>query len=458
MAGGGLLAANKVSSLAKAYIDNAGVVLPTVGMTDDIEVGGALTLTASDTASIGAESDLAVSSVSTNNLDALKSVVGTLGLDDYQFTNASGAQDLVLGDRVRFVNGHGSASGTNDGVYMFIGDSTLTVEEIVALTFDELVAAATDSIDLGGAALDYDTDSRFLKLETADFEDILFPEIGNLTASDSQAFGGLVVTNDVRGEVEAYIANSDTTAAGNVTVTALETATLLAEAVSSVSSSGGSAFGTGTSLAVNGQIVTNTVLSSAKAYIDDATVTSTAGNIALDAQNTSAIDATLLSATSTGDTAVGITLAFNTLGWQPQNILFNAIDALLGDPLISEAFNGETPASVEAYITDSTVVSTIGSVSLTAENNAQLNATVSNAAISEASALFNASGQGFGGILASNKVSGSARAYIEDTDATTTSVTGGAGVTVFAEDNTGIFSNSKLVSSSTTTNDGGAAV
>ena len=37
-----------------------------------------------------------------------------------------------------------------------------------------------------------------------------------------------------------------------------------------------------------------------------------------------------------GGQAVGVTLAFNTLGWKPQNILFNALDALIGDTAIAQ--------------------------------------------------------------------------------------------------------------------------
>src|SRR5690606_36144312 len=143
---------------------------------------------------------------------------------------------------------------------------------------------------------------------------------------------------------------------------------------------------------------------------------------------------------------------FNSVGWKPQNILFNAIDAILGDPLISEAFNGEQPARAHAYISGSTV-DVDGDVSVAAFNNAQLNATTSNAAESNASALKGANGKAFGGVLSSNKVSGEARAWVDDGS----TITVGGGVSVNAEDNTGIYANTKVVSSSITTNDGGAS-
>ena len=95
-------------------------------------------------------------------------------------------------------------------------------------------------------------------------------------------------------------------------------------------------------LAVNAQVTTNLVLSSATARISDSAIT---GAVAVSADNTSAIDARLHSALSTGDTGVGFAIAFNTVGWKPSNLLFNLIDALIGDPLISKAFNGMQPAS-----------------------------------------------------------------------------------------------------------------
>ena len=52
------------------------------------------------------------------------------------------------------------------------------------------------------------------------------------------------------------------------------------------------------------------------------------------------MDATATSKIEAWDN-LSFVLAFNSIGWKPSNILFNAIDAILGDPLISSAFNGE---------------------------------------------------------------------------------------------------------------------
>src|SRR5262249_19553619 len=78
---------------------------------------------------------------------------------------------------------------------------------------------------------------------------------------------------------------------------------------------------------------------------------------------------------------------------------------------------------------------------------------------STASALYNASGTGFGGLLATNKVNGAARAYINEQDLTgAVDVQAGGSIAVTADDKVGIFANVKMVSSSITTTDGGASV
>ena len=96
------------------------------------------------------------------------------------------------------------------------------------------------------------------------------------------------------------------------------------------------------------------------------------GSGAVAAANTSQVDAKTLSSTSSGETAVGVVLAFNTVGWQSQNVLFNTLDALVGSTI-----GTEQPAQAKAYIQDSAVNSG-GDVTVTAESDVQLNATVGN--------------------------------------------------------------------------------
>jgi hypothetical protein len=424
MSAGALLASNKVSSEAKAYIDDTD---PDAGRT--IRAGSGMTLSARDDASIESDSKVVSSAVTSNTLDGLKEIAKTLGLTDYQYTTASGTKLLLGGENVRL--GADYANGGDTGsVYRWLGGPA--------------------ELDLG--AQNYADPVLWAKFAggAADPTDLLFPNIGNLTDSDARAFGFLVVMNDVRGAVQASINAADVTVtSGDLILEAIENATIAVRAETNVTASGGSLYGTGTVVAAGGQAVTNVVLSSADAFITDSDITMNGGNVRLDARNTAGIDATLLTSTASGDTAVGVSLAFNTIGWKSQNILFNTIDALIGAPAIAD----RQPAEANAYVRGGTLTNA-RDVTLTAENSAQLNATVSNAARSTASALYGAVGKGIGGVLASNKVASGAHAYLETPAAP---VTLAGALTITAEDNAGIYANAKIVSSSITTNDGGAA-
>ena len=120
-------------------------------------------------------------------------------------------------------------------------------------------------------------------------------------------------------------------------------------------------------------------------------------------------------ATASGDLAVSIALAFNTIGWASQNFLFNAIDAILGDSLISNALYPNAQAETFAWISNSTIPAG-GAVSVEAYGSEQVNATISNAADSQATALYGANGTAVGGIIAMNKVRSAVSAKIEDSD------------------------------------------
>ena len=126
-----------------------------------------------------------------------------------------------------------------------------------------------------------------------------------------------------------------------------------------------------------------------------------AASLVVEASSTAGIDATILSATSTGADGFGFTLAFNSIGWKAQNFLFNAVDTLLGDPLVASAFNGEQPAASDRRRSRDSTITAAGDVHGHAVNAAQLNATVSNAATSVARRMYGAKGKSVGGILAS---------------------------------------------------------
>ncbi|QOV24150.1 beta strand repeat-containing protein [Anabaenopsis elenkinii] len=429
MAIGAALISNLVNSQAQAYIDYS---TTTPGV---VTVGGDISITAKDTAGIEATSTIVSKSVTTNDggLGIIQNYLNYL--DDYEYTTASGTKLLIpLINKVRLAADY-SRGGDGGSVYRFLGTDL------------DLI------VDLGTE--DYTNTSRWQKItqETADY----VPNIGNISDSDAKAVGAMVVRNDVRSQVGSWINKAQITA-DSISIKAEESAIITANTESEITASGGSFYGSGTVVAGGGIAVTNLVLSQAEAYISNSTINST-GNVNITADNKSIIDATLLSSLSTGDTGGSGVLAFNSIGWKPQNVFANALDTLIGDPLISGALSGEQPASVKAYIRN-TEVNVEGNLFVSAISEVKINATVSNAADSTASALYGASGKSAGLILASNKLSSNVEAYIDyDSVYRGKRIVNVAGeLTIAAQDNAGIYANSKIVSSSTTTNDGGAAL
>ena len=254
-----------------------------------------------DRVGVFANSKMTSASTTTNDggVDVLNNGISTVLSD---FTTDDGVQRIQFGDRVLLPDGY-SNGGTGGRAYQYMGVET--------------------SLDL--ATQDY-SDLGYWKIVA---ETQLIPEENNITPSDSIGVGGIVVRNDLRGSTDAYVDQVSLTV-GTLDISALEEATLKATVDSAVSSSGGSAFGVGTSLAVNGAIATNTVLSQVNAFAANSTITAQVGDVTLDAQNRSSIDAITKSATTSNNIAVGATLAFNTIGWEPQNLLFDSIDALAG--------------------------------------------------------------------------------------------------------------------------------
>ena len=255
----------------------------------------------------------------------------------------------------------------------------------------------------------------------------LIPQGLNVSKSNSYAVGGVIVLNDVRSSVKAYVEDVQVTA-GALTVRALETALISAVVDASFISAGGSAFGEigGDSWAIGAVIATNTVLSEARAYVADSDVQTiartptpvepdipvTTGDVIVDAENVSQIDAVTKNASESQGNTVGITLAFNTIGWKSQNFLFRAVDAIIGDPLIANAFDNQQPALVEAKIVNSRVRAD-GDVSVTGLNEAAINATVSNEASSIVEMIEGAESVAVGGLIASNMVNIQTRSSIE---------------------------------------------
>jgi hypothetical protein len=238
---GAILASNKVSSAAHAFIEFTGVQ-------DTVDVAGSLTIHAEDTAGIYANSKVLSSSVTSNDGGAavLQETVNDFVPADY--ASSEGSRSIEFGQAVRLADDYDSELGQPGGVYRYLG---------TAATLD---LSATDYTDLGYWKPVLGTQS--------------IPQGNNISDSDALGLGGLVVLNDVRSQVLAYIDNADVTvASGDVTLAAIENATIDATADSTAIASGGSAYGTGSVVAVNGTIATNVVLSKANAYVVDSVLT-----------------------------------------------------------------------------------------------------------------------------------------------------------------------------------------
>ena len=455
---GGVLATNKINSSTAAYIGTSPLVgglaaaspldsstglpaatttLPTLDASSVTATTGNIQVNAND------DDKLEASSTITLSATASSSPASSKLSDDYRYTDQSGQETVKVDDKVYF----------DGNIYAYKGDGSTPADGV--------------SIDLGDATQKYATSADWTKLAAA-----ATPQ--DNTASESKAIGAVFVLNDVRGGAYATIglagaAADDLTAGNGVSVQAIESASIDAHTISNLTSTGGAA-GSGSNteastgsagasskgggLALGGAIDTNLVLGQALATIQGATISAGAGGVAVDADDKAQLNAETLVASSTGggasQTSVDLSIAFNSIGYAPENFLFNSVDALVGGDYLSNP----NPDNATAFILDAAVKQDGGDLSVTAESNEQVNATVSNAASSTTSDLSDASSSGFGGVLSSNKVAGSAVAYIDES-ALTQTFTASGNVKVAATDAAGIYSNVKLVAASVVSTDGG---
>ncbi|KPA18285.1 hypothetical protein MHK_001497 [Candidatus Magnetomorum sp. HK-1] len=399
----GLLASNMVSSGVNAYINN-------IDTQQNIVAGGDIKISAIDEAGIYSNTKIVSSSIVTND-GGMSYINDRLSdLSDINFLSDDGEQTIKFGDRILLADDY-IYGGNAGNICIFMGEE--------------------DTIDL--STEDY-TDIGYWKKDSSTQ---VVPEGLNISDSDSMAIGGLVVRNDVRSFADAYVNNANVTA-GSLEVSATEDMIIKATADSTTESSGGNAFGDGQSLAVNGVIATNLILSQADSHISNSVVQTNTGDVHVDAKNSSIIDAKTLSSTTSGDTGVAVTLAFNTIGWDAQNILFATLDTLLG----TDALGNADPSDVKAYIQNSSI-DAYGNITVYAESTAHINATVSNKTDSTAYALMNASSMAIGSVLVSNMVHSSAEAFIDSaTDVNITAQNGS--ITIEASDDATIIANSEV--------------
>ena len=280
---------------------------------------------ASDTAEIEANAEVETSAKTKSNL------AGTMLLDfikgvqtDYQYTSHSGVQQIQNGQLVRTDSGD---------VYAYKGPSV----------------TSGPGLDLSEGIQNYASNPNWAKVDTSTLDTIekYFP---NISKSDATGIGGLAVMNDVRGGATASIANQTSVcASGELTVQATESATIRAEDKSTVEVEGSSPFKEGTSAAFNFVIATNLVSRRSRhARSPTATRPLTAvGDLgSAIASDAAGIESAVESEATSGGDAIGATLAFNSVGYNAQNILFNLADAIAGTSIGTANPGREHPARV----------------------------------------------------------------------------------------------------------------
>jgi hypothetical protein len=162
----------------------------------------------------------------------------------------------------------------------------------------------------------------------------------------------------------------------------IATATGVISAVAEDSDQGG--------LGVNALIASNAVTGHADVRVVDAALT-VGGDFSAGANQRGEIEATNTAGVSASGTAIGATLAFNTLGWADQNVGAAAIDALLGTGL-----GQQVPLRTEVEVARGGL-QVSGDVSIEALQVPQITAQITNTAASEA-------GAGMGFVLATNRI------------------------------------------------------
>ncbi|KPA16567.1 hypothetical protein MHK_003228, partial [Candidatus Magnetomorum sp. HK-1] len=284
----------------------------------------------------------------------------------------------------------------------------------------------SEAVEIDLSTEDFTNTSQWEEISTFEIDDIIPGMDLNISDSDSTAFGGLVVRNDVRSDVHAYINKANVSASGDIWVRAFETAGIWAQDLSTVESSGGSMFGGGSSNAVSAVIATNLVLSNANAYVTDSILkTSNNGDVVVYAENASTMIATISSHVKAGGKSVGVVLAFNTIGWDSQNILFNAIDSIFDTEI------GDDNASLVKAYTKNTAINSSGSITVDAIMNGVFDALIENSATTIATSFGDNETLSVAPIISMNKLATEVEASISN--ATTLTAQKGD-ITVSAKD------------------------
>ncbi|MGI9213061.1 MAG: beta strand repeat-containing protein, partial [Methylococcaceae bacterium] len=332
-----------------------------------------------------------------------------------------------------------SSEGSSAAVSFILASNLLSSQATVELSPE----TAEDAYTIGGN----------LDIKASDTAGISADISMEASSAGGAAVGGMVARNDVRNSVNTLVDTAWLDVEGDVTIEARGSATITAhlsghtsslstEEAAATADAGGAA--QSSPLAVNALIATNLILGNVKATVLDSDI-SAGGNLSVDAHNGAHIEAENEATTESGGTAVGVTLAFNTIGWAPQNLFANAIDALLGTSI-----GTEQSAAVDVILSGNQLDAG-EDMAVTAEGEANITATLSNEVTSEAASA----AASF--ILASNLVSSRTRISTGQSstkDRDVSSLRAGNNLDLSAADTAGITATVTLTASSS----GGAAV
>lgn len=237
----------------------------------------------------------------------------------------------------------------------------------------------------------------------------------------ASAIGGLVALNTLRGDALATVTGASLAAGGgNIQIGADLAANLTTELKTESKVTSGTKTNAGSSLAVGGAVAANALLGTAQALVTDSqlmtsstTVDANHGNVTVTATNDSRIQAKLDAKLTSDGAAIGVALAFNTLGIDWAGFLFETPETLSGTDLV----HADTAAAV-ALVRGGSTIDAAGALRIEAKMQASVDSKVVNSARVIAASFDTAeTAINVGVVFALNRMSTSTEAAIEDAGA-----------------------------------------
>ncbi|WP_392533892.1 DUF4347 domain-containing protein [Nostoc sp. C117] len=390
---------NKISNTVKAAIDNAKVesTADAINLTatstakiDALTIAGAISASAGQTL-------LSASGAGTSSTNTIDNTIEA-SIKNNADVDASGAVSLTATDNSTIVADAGgvavalalSSQPNNVAISVGAALATNTVSDTTKATIDgspvvgnsvALSANSTANIDAFtlGAALSGGTGAG-----------------GGVTGSGA----GSSSNNTISNTIEASINNTNNVTAdsGSVTLSAIDTSTINADAGGvAVALAGGSSGGTAVS--VGAAIAINTIDNTIKATIDKSTVNASTG-VALTATSTADIDALAVAGSLSVAGGSGGGLTGSGAGSQTTNTISNTIEASIQD-------------------TANVTVTNPGNVKLTATDDSTIVADAGGVAIAISAGSGGAGSLAIGASLANNTIDNTVEAYVDNSTVTT---------------------------------------